>query len=46
MRMTRRLNRSVPKPCAWVVLAQEHGFTPVAAQPFGGTDLAGTSTAG
>ncbi len=46
MRMTRRLNRSVLKPCAWLVQARKHAFTPVAAQPLGGTDVAGTSTAG
>jgi branched-chain amino acid transport system substrate-binding protein len=33
------------KSCAWMVKANETGFTPVSSQPFCGTDIPGTSTA-
>jgi branched-chain amino acid transport system substrate-binding protein len=33
------------KSCAWIVKANETGFTPVSSQPFCGTDIPGTSTA-
>ncbi|HUO48495.1 MAG TPA: ABC transporter substrate-binding protein, partial [Acidimicrobiales bacterium] len=35
----------LPKQCAWMMQAKGSGFTAVSAQPFCGTDLAGTSTA-
>jgi len=34
------------KTCAWVMQAKKNGFVPVSSQPFCGTDLPGTSTAG
>ena len=37
---------NLPKQCTWIVQAQKNGFKMASNQPFCGTDIPGTSTAG